>query len=192
MTKTDMKEQIIEQTRTKKIAKQREREQQKFSNKKSSLLGGLETHVSECWIEKSPTKELYPSQKFKNKTQVPPSASLPYPFAALKSTQCISGNFVDCESPLKGTPWEDAILCSNSFHKKTKTKQRWKKRRRVAVQRTFEAIWVENSRGNSVNAYLLWLFGIGFRINSVKFCQGKHANIKSFFKSVSRRSRVSQ
>lgn len=120
MTKTDMKEQIVEQTRTKKIAKQREREQQKFSNKKSSLLGGLETHGAECWIEKSPTKELYPSQKFKNKTQVPPSASLPYPLAALKSTQCISGNFVDCESPLKGTPWEDAILCSNSFHKKRK------------------------------------------------------------------------
>ena len=110
MTKTNMKEQIVEQTRTKKVAKHREREQQKFSNKKSSLLGGLETQGAECWIEK----------KFKNNTQVPQSASLPYPFAALNSTQFISGNFADCVSPLKGTPWEDAILCPNSFDKKRK------------------------------------------------------------------------
>lgn len=120
MTKTDMKEQIVEQTRTKKIAKQRERGQQKFSKKKPSLPGGLETHAAECWIEKSPTKELHPSQKFKNNAQVPQSASLHYPFAAVNSTQCIYGNLADCESPLKGTPWEDAILCPNSSDKKRK------------------------------------------------------------------------
>ena len=123
MTNTDGKEQRMEVVRRKKIAKttvsQHERSNEKYGNKRSSILRDSQMHGAAPSVG-TPGKVLISmrsSTKAMHNSQLPSRCFL-YPFAAVSSARYDTGNTADPESELKGTPWEDALLGQDSSKKR--------------------------------------------------------------------------
>ena len=118
MTKTDIKDQPLKRRifSGKSMVFQRDKEGEKFAEKQFNLTASKEHGTQFSRKSQAQAKELPLANLTMKSTERVQTASRRFSHStAVVNTKYFSQCFADHESPLKGTPWEDAVLGRDSL-----------------------------------------------------------------------------
>ena len=125
MTKMDVKDKPLKRRKFgRSMIFQHEKEEEKFAKEQANLKNS--TEYDTLFSSESPANELPLTtnlmMKSKERAQTT-SKRFPCPTAAV-NTRYFSECFAEYESPLKGTPWEDAVLGRDSLRNRKHSRKR--------------------------------------------------------------------